>query len=208
MMLVIYMDDDYHLSCQEAGPEMTMRVSNEEKTRTRARILDSAARRLRAQGPEGASVADVMRDAGLTHGGFYRHFATKDDLLSAALGAAFGSFTGPLGEQVDNGDATAAVAAFRDLYLSPHHVAHPEAGCPVAAAGSDLGRAAPSVKSAFGDGVERIVALLAEAETGPPDARRQRALRRFALMVGAVVIARASPPDLAAEALAAARTEG
>lgn len=183
-----------------------MRVSNEEKTRSRARILDSAARRLRVHGPEGASVADVMRDAGLTHGGFYRHFATKDELLAAALDTAFASFAGPLGEQVAKGDPKAAVAAFRDLYLSPYHVAHPEAGCPVAAAGSDLGRAAPGVKRAFGDGIDRIVALLAEAESGPPAERRQRALQRFALMVGAVVIARASDPDHATEALAAARS--
>ncbi|MBC8069483.1 MAG: TetR/AcrR family transcriptional regulator [Deltaproteobacteria bacterium] len=182
-----------------------MRVSETEKNVSRERILESAARLLRARGVAGASVGDVMREAGMTHGGFYRHFASKDDLLVAALAAAFDQFCAPLRGRIEAGDGVASVRTFRDRYLSAFHVAHPDLGCPVAATGSEMARAPEVARAAFGRGVARMVELLAAGLRGVAATRRQRAMRDFAMMVGAVVIARASDDAMAREVLAACR---
>lgn len=180
-----------------------MRVSNEEKERSRRRILDSASRLMRERGVEGTSVADVMGDAGMTHGGFYKHFQSKDELVGAALHEAFNQFAGPLAELIAAGAGKAAIDAYTARYLGGDHVAHPELGCPAAALGPDIGRGTEAAKAAFGDGVNRIVDLLAEAGTGP--ARRKRAIRQFAMLLGAVVMARASDPATAETILDACR---
>jgi TetR/AcrR family transcriptional repressor of nem operon len=205
MIVVIYLDDGYHLFCQEAWKGRMMRVSQDEKMKSRERIIASAARMVRAKGPDGTSVNDVMRDAGLTHGGFYRHFATKDDLLAAGLDRAFESFVRPLAAQIEQGDADDALAAFRELYLSDIHVAHPEEGCPITAAGSELGRAAAPVRQSFSEGASRMVSLLAVGKAGPPEAQTQAAIRELAMMVGAIIIARAGDRALAERVLAACR---
>jgi TetR/AcrR family transcriptional repressor of nem operon len=182
-----------------------MRVSQSEKNLSRERILLSAARLLRARGIAGASVGDVMREAGMTHGGFYRHFASKDDLLVAALTSAFEQFCAPLKERVEAGEAVQSVKAFREAYLSAGHVKHPELGCPVAATGSEMARAPDVGRDALGRGVSRVVDLLASGLRGVAATRRERAMRDFAMMVGAVIIARASDDEMAREILAACR---
>jgi TetR/AcrR family transcriptional repressor of nem operon len=144
-----------------------MRVSNEEKERSRERILAAAGRLFRERGIEGASVGDIMGAAGMTHGGFYRHFASKEDLLAAALAKAFAAFARPLSEAPSGETAQ----AFRARYLSQAHRAAPGEGCPAAALGADVAR--------------------------------EKALRELSMMVGATVLARACPDDLAAEILAA-----
>ena len=179
-----------------------MRMSQAEKDKTHARILDSASRLLRERGVDGASVGDVMKDAGLTHGGFYKHFANKDALVESALDAAFATFTAMLtGDQPDA--APDAVAAYRELYLSDGHVANPGLGCPVAAIGQDIARGSEALKLAFGRGVDQIVDAISHTMDGSPQARRVAALQQFSMLVGAVVIARASDSHTADEVLAA-----
>jgi TetR/AcrR family transcriptional repressor of nem operon len=173
-----------------------MRVSNEEKERSRQRILAAAGRLFRERGIEGASVGDIMGAAGMTHGGFYRHFAGKEDLLAAAISEAFAAFARPLAE-APSGEAA---QAFRDRYLSQAHRAAPGEGCPAAALGADVARASPALRAAFGAGVAQVAGGL--AGDGGTEAR-QGALRDLSLMVGAMVLARACPDDLAAEILAA-----
>lgn len=178
-----------------------MRVSTEEKGRSRERILAAAGRLFRERGVEGASVGDIMGAAGMTHGGFYRHFSGKDDLLAAALADAFAAFARPL-EEAPAGEAARAAEAFRARYLSQGHRASPGDGCPAAALGPDIARAAPALRAAFGEGVERVAEGLARGTVDAPDAR-ERALRDLAMLAGALVLARACPDDLAAEILAA-----
>jgi len=173
-----------------------MRVSKAEKAKSRERIVEAASRLFREAGAAGASVADVMRAAGLTHGGFYRHFADKDALLAAALTGAFEELTRPLQQGTPE-----ARARFRARYLSEAHRASAASGCPVAALGPDAARAGASVRDAFSRGIEAVVAGL-----GDPDARRE-AMRDFAMMVGAIVVARAVRDGLARELLAACRDE-
>ncbi len=176
-----------------------MRMSQAEKDKSHARIVASASRLLRERGIDGASVGEVMKDAGLTHGGFYKHFASKDALVETALQTAFATFT----ETLRTG-GPGAVQAWRDVYLSDTHVHNPGNGCPVPALGMDVGRGTTQIKAAFSRGVEDTVNALAATMDGAPEERRTTALQQFSMLVGAVVIARASDPDLAAEVLAAA----
>ena len=176
-----------------------MRMSQEEKGKSRTRIVASAARLIRERGLDGASVAEVMKDAGLTHGGFYKHFDTKDGLVETALESAFSELVSCL----SGGDAEQALATFRARYLSREHMERPSLGCPVAALGSETARGSASLKRAFGAGVRRMVDALSRGRTGSPGARRTAALREFSLLVGAMVIARASDPELADEVLSA-----
>lgn len=181
-----------------------MRVSSEEKERSRARIVEAAGRMFREQGIAGASVGDIMAAAGMTHGGFYRHFADKDDLLVAALAEAFERFAAPM-VGVPPEEGAERVAAFRRAYLSAEHCGAPGQGCPAAALGPEIARSGAPVRAAFAAGLERIVGAMAQGAGG--DARAE-ALRQVAMMLGAVVIARAAGGDLAEEVLAACGAEG
>jgi TetR/AcrR family transcriptional repressor of nem operon len=179
-----------------------MRVSAAEKAASRKRIVEAAGRRFRAEGIEGAGLAEVMADAGMTHGGFYRHFPDKEALVAAALEEAFRGFAAPLlGAPADA--AAAAVAEFRALYLSREHRDRPDLGCPAAALGPDAARAGPAVRAAFGEGTDRIVEALARGLPGPDP--RGEAIRLFAGLVGALVLARAVDDRRGEEILAACR---
>lgn len=178
-----------------------MRMSQEEKEKSHARIVASASRLMREHGLEGASVDEVMKAAGMTHGGFYKHFANKQALIEAAIGVAFAGF----GERLEHGDPEGAVAAYRALYLSDEHKNHPGLGCPVASLGPDIGRAPDRIKSAFGAGVRRIVAALARVGKGSAQQREAAAFREASMLVGAMVIARASDPATATAVLAACK---
>jgi len=134
-----------------------MRMSQEEKEKSHARIVANASRLVRERGLEGASVGEVMKAAGMTHGGFYKHFESKEVLIEAAIDAAFAGFV----EALDRGEPEQAVAAYRALYLSEDHKNQPGLGCPVATVGQEIGRAPDGLKAAFGRGVRHIVAALA-----------------------------------------------
>lgn len=176
-----------------------MRVSAEEKERSRDRILDAAGRLFREKGVAGSSVGDIMKSAGMTHGGFYRHFADKEDLLAESLSVAFEAFALPLLDAPE-AEAPRAKRAFRDRYLSADHRVSPGVGCPAAALGSEIARADEAVQQAFREGVERIVAGLSRGEAQDRPARKD-ALRDLAMILGAVVIARAAGDPLASELL-------
>ncbi len=180
-----------------------MRMSQEDKELSHARIVASASRLVREKGLEGASVAEVMKDAGMTHGGFYKHFDNKDELIAAALGAAFSEFSAAL----ETGDPRTAFAAYRRRYLSREHMSNPGLGCPAAALGAEVARESKHLKAAFGDGARRLVDAVARGLKGSPAARRKAAFREISMLVGAIIVARASDGELAAEILAACRDE-
>lgn len=132
-----------------------------------------------------------MSEAGLTHGGFDKHFDSKDALIESALGAAFADIVA-LVEEADT------FASYQELFLSPAHVENPSRGCPVAALGQEVARGAATLKATFGGGLERIVAAVALRLRGSPTARRKAAIRQMCALVGAVVVARATDPQTAA----------
>ena len=178
-----------------------MRMSRAATAASRTRIIAEAARRLRAEGVERASIAEIMRAAGMTQGGFYKHFGSKDELVAEAAAAAFAEAIARFDRRAAKRGVEAAAAAYAGDYLSGAHVAHPEQGCPLAALGADAGRGPQALTRAFAEGVEALIARHARAVGSRP-----RAIRRLLTLVGAVVAARAvgGGGALAKEILAAA----
>jgi TetR/AcrR family transcriptional repressor of nem operon len=181
-----------------------MRMSRLAAAESRARIVEEAARMLRARGVAGASVAEVMQAAGMTHGGFYKHFDSKDALLAEATAAAFAEAAARFDRRAARKGVEAAVAAYAADYLSPNHIAHPENGCPLAAFGAEAARHPEALSQAFADGVEALVVRVSRA-----GASREQALRQLMTMLGAVVAARAvGSGPLQSEILAAVNGVG
>lgn len=170
-----------------------MRQSRQATAESRARIVTAASQMFRKRGLEATGVADIMQAAGLTHGGFYRHFPSKDALAAEAVAAAFIERTRVLSPDGTPPDA-GALKAYVERYLSDGHLAHPETGCPMAALASEAARAPAETQAAFTKGGERLIDLIAKAPTNDAqtdEAGRARALRLMASLVGAVAIARA-----------------
>ena len=173
-----------------------MRKSKQETAESRAKILRTAARLLREKGVEGASIANVMLAAGMTQGGFYRHFKSKNDMLAEATRHAFHEVTERFDHNRDRAGAEAALKSYVAQYLSKQHIERPGAGCPTAGFGSDAGRIPKVLGPEFVRGAEGLVerttsALAALKKVGDP-ALREEAIRMLALLVGTVVIARAT----------------
>jgi TetR/AcrR family transcriptional repressor of nem operon len=169
------------------------RVCRTETEKNRRAIRQASSRLFREQGLS-ASVSDVMSAAGLTHGGFYGHFGSKDELAADACAAAFAESAARWRQRIEAA-AGSARAALIEGYLTPRNRAAIGAGCPIAALATDVARQAPGkpVRRAFGEGLERLIAMLAEVEPrrGAGTARA-RALTELATLVGAMVLARAA----------------
>lgn len=181
-----------------------MRQTREVKAETRQAVVDQAARLFRERGINGTSVGDVMKAAAKTHGGFYRHFESKEALLLAALDQAFDDQLTVFAEGLSNEHATNTLSRFIAFYLSPACVANVGAGCPVAALAGEARRGGDEVRQAFGAGVTRMVETIAVTLDGAEPDRMRRAARTFSLAVGALMIARASDAETAALILNAA----
>jgi TetR/AcrR family transcriptional regulator, transcriptional repressor for nem operon len=175
-----------------------MRHSQQEKARTHDRIVEIAARRIREAGTDGPGVAELMSAAGLTHGGFYKHFASRDELIAEATEKALAD--GTRGSAAAIAGAQNPLTAFVNWYLSPDHVANPGSGCAVAALGNDAPRADARVRRAYTEQVERYLADM-RALMGD-DATDAAAATAVSAMVGAIVLARAvDDPELSTRIL-------
>jgi AcrR family transcriptional regulator len=168
-----------------------MRYDTEHKARTRQKVLDEAAKAIREEGPHRLGVAGVMARAGLTHGGFYAHFPSRDALLAEALERAGQDSGARLRRSIAAGEAQAG-SAFRALvesYLSERHLRAADRGCPVAALASELPRQSDAVRAA---GAARVEALIANVEATLPAGCPEGAAALVAgQLVGALQIARA-----------------
>lgn len=163
-----------------------MRYSTDHKQKTRERLLDDTARHVKQHGFAGSGVDAIARSAGVTSGALYKHFAGKSDLFAAVVTAEL-ERTARRFAAVAPGDAAAAKKALT-AYLSPAHVQHPDAGCPLPALSPEIARADDTVRQAFQAGLVGIHAQLAKM-TGS----RTRAWALIAECVGAVMLARALP---------------
>lgn len=181
-----------------------MRYSDTHKQETRQKVVKAAARSVRAKGPEGVSVAEVMAEAGLTHGGFYAHFPNKEALVAAAIEEAFGQSARRFGKVTDGLSKAEALATFVDLYVTPEHRAHPERGCPLAGLSSELPRQGPPVREAYERGVQRLVGRIADWLPDGMADRESLAASLVAEMAGIVALSRAIADDDEAERLLAA----
>lgn len=183
-----------------------MRKSRQEAARTRARIIEAAATEFRRNGIAGTGLADIMATAGLTHGGFYRHFQSKDELVAEASTSAIESLVHLFAAALSSDGERHGWASMATGYLSPTHRDGPSGGCPFAALGSELARAAEGTRAAATAGLSTIVDLVAQHSHGiRPDVAKRRALVAFSTMVGALTLARiVTDPKLSSLLLAEA----
>lgn len=166
------------------------RTANTRKEDTHEHILDVAARALRREGYAGVRVADVMKEAGLTHGGFYAHFPSRDALLVEALARAGRDSAAAVGRAAEarRGKGASAFRALVETYLSDRHLASVETGCPVAALGSDMPRQSLAVRQASALRVERLIEAVRDTL---PGVSRAHASVITGTLVGTLQVARA-----------------
>lgn len=185
-----------------------MKVSREQAQQNREKVVQAAARLFRERGIDGVGVAELMQSVGLTHGGFYGQFGSKEELVAEACAWAFersvAKWKRAAAEHPQ--DATGAIA---DSYLASAHRDHPGAGCAAAALAGDMAREGVHARQAFTQGVRDLVDVIAATRGEAAAAERQRtALAAFSTMVGAVILARAvDDAELADAILAAARAQ-
>lgn len=159
-----------------------MKVSREQMVENRRRILDVASRLFRDKGFDAVSVSEVMKAAGLTHGGFYGHFSSKDDLVAETIAYVLSN------DEKGGGD----LRAYLDDYLAPRHRDNAAAGCPTAGLAADIRHQTPAARAAMTAGlrsqIERVMKALPDIDAAE---RRRAAIGTWAAMVGAVILSRA-----------------
>ncbi|HEY9713740.1 MAG TPA: TetR/AcrR family transcriptional regulator [Chroococcales cyanobacterium] len=167
-----------------------MRRTKEETAETKERILKSAAAEFRQRGFENVSVNDVMSAAGLTHGGFYRHFESKDQLISEACDMALVLLNEGLEKHLRKNPGQSKLKALLERYLSVSHRDNPAAGCTIAALGSELARADLQARKAATHGYRGLVNLIAGTLPGPQKEAKKQASAIASALVGAVTLSR------------------
>jgi TetR/AcrR family transcriptional repressor of nem operon len=167
------------------------RPASSRKEATHERIVKTAARAIRRSGYNGSGVAEIMKEAGLTHGGFYAHFESRDGMLAEAADRAGAEAVAVLARVAAAAPPKKALEAMLRAYLSNEHVEGVETGCPVAALGSEMPRQAPRVRRAATRRIKEMIDLVARQspEWGQPCAHEQ-ALVTVATILGALVLAR------------------
>lgn len=183
----------------------TKRTTSSRKEVTHERIVEVAARAIRRSGYDGTGVADIMKEAGLTHGGFYAHFESRDALLVEAgdrAGAESVALAARVAAAAPQGQA---LQAMMQSYLSSEHIAAIETGCPVSALGSEMPRQAPEVRRAATIHIKEMIDLFARQmpNWGQPQAHEQ-AMALVCALIGTTMMARAvDDPKLSASLCAA-----
>jgi TetR/AcrR family transcriptional repressor of nem operon len=168
-----------------------MRKSKDETAATRVRIVETAAREFRRNGIHETGLADVMAAAGLTHGGFYRHFDSKDGLVAAACAAAADGLTTMMAKATDAQRGRARAQAVAKRYLSKAHRDAPGDGCPLAALGSEIARSDRATREAATRGFSRLVEIWSgQGGDSEADTTRAKATVAVCAMVGALTLSR------------------
>jgi TetR/AcrR family transcriptional regulator, transcriptional repressor for nem operon len=179
--------DDHHMRRATAG-----RTAQSRKEITHERIVEAAARATRRSGYDGTGVADIMKEVGLTHGGFYAHFASREAMLAEAADRAGAESVASLTRVAAGAAPGESLRAMIRAYLSKEHIDGVETGCPMAALGSEMPRQASKVRRAATRRIREVIDVVASHssdERKPGD--YERALVTVATMVGTLVLARA-----------------
>jgi len=209
-----------------------LRLSKEQAAKNRRGIIEAAARLFRERGIDGVGVADLMKAAGFTHGGFYNHFPSKEALAAEACASAF---EGEIAEMTKVFEAAKSEPGFRkyvEKYLSPSHRDQPDGGCPTASLAADAWRQGDEVQAAYTEGIESVLAAFEDRfskgktakldkgskadksdkaradKRGNPEVAREQAVRLLSEIVGALVLSRAvagANPSLSDEILRISR---
>src|SRR6516164_3131450 len=188
MMILI----QYGSSTLFLGVIAIMPWPKEHKRNTRDRIVEAAAAAFRKNGADKVGVSEIMQGAGLTHGGFYAHFASKEDLLVEALRYASEEANEMLETEAPPKGASSAPHLLDAAltYLSPFHLEHAERGCPIATLGPELIRSSQKVRRSFATEITRRLQKLYELASGGVEKRRQQGAGALACMVGGLIVAR------------------
>ena len=189
--------DVHHMSAATSRRPVSSR-----KEATHERIVETAARAIRRSGYGGAGVAEIMKEAGLTHGGFYAHFDSREGMLAEAADRAGADTVATMARVAASAPPEQALNAMLRAYLSKAHVESVETGCAVAALGSEMPRQAPRVRRAATRRIKEMIDLVARylPEWGQPGAH-ELALVTIATAVGALVLARAVDDPKLSDAL-------
>jgi TetR/AcrR family transcriptional repressor of nem operon len=168
-----------------------MRKNRQDTEETRRRIVASAAREFREQGVDGTGLAGLMAAAGLTHGGFYKHFASKKQVVEESVALAMGSMIDAMERRLAASPGERGLQAVMANYVSPAHRDDRGDGCPIAALGGELSRAGDGVRGVAEQGIRRMIdAIAAELRDRPPAAARKEAMTMLSTMVGALTLSR------------------
>jgi TetR/AcrR family transcriptional repressor of nem operon len=186
---------------------LPMRYSREHKLETHARIIKRASVRLREKGAHGIGVADLMKDAGLTHGGFYAHFDSREALVIEAFAYAMDRSTARWRELVQQIPPEERLPTIVNSYLTKVHRDDPGHGCAVPSLGAEIARESPRTRKAFLAKLEQMMDMLADQIPDVPrKVARKQAMATVASMMGTLVLARiAGSGELSDEILAAGR---
>jgi TetR/AcrR family transcriptional repressor of nem operon len=173
-----------------------VRYPADHKERVRANIVRAASRRFRGQGGEGVAIADLMRELKLTHGGFYRHFADKEELFTEAFLDSIGQLQARMMDVATAAGPERAVEAIVRRYLSAEHCAHPAEGCPLAALSTEIARHPKSTRATFDKMLRSHLAAFGPFMPGRTATERERAaIVLFAGMAGVLNVARATSDE-------------
>src|ERR1700750_2717200 len=179
-----------------------MRYSREHKLETHARIVKRASVKLREKGPHGIGVADLMKEAGLTHGGFYAHFDSREALVIEAFAHAMDRSTERWRKLVEDMPPERRLAIIADSYLTRAHRDDPGHGCAVPALSAEIARESPKTRKAFAARLEQMIDMLADQIPDVPRATaRKQAMASLATMMGTLVLARVAGSGEFSEAI-------
>jgi TetR/AcrR family transcriptional regulator, transcriptional repressor for nem operon len=168
-----------------------MRYSKEHKLETHARIVKKASVRLREKGAHGIGVADLMKDAGLTHGGFYAHFDSREALVIEAFAYAMDRSTDRWRKLAEQTPLDKRLATIVDSYLTPVHRDDPGHGCAIPALSAEIARESPKTRKAFAAKLDQMIDMIAgQIPDVPRKTARKQAMASLATMMGTLVLAR------------------
>lgn len=181
-----------------------MRYDTEHKQKTRSKVLQAAAKAIRTDGPDRVAVAGVMAEAGLTHGGFYAHFGSKNDLIAAAIGQMFEEVSARIEHETAGRGPAEGLTAYIDFYLSRKHRDARGSGCPMAALSSDLPRMTDAARAQFAAGVQQVTVALGGRLAALGYAHAEAGARSMmAELIGALSLARVEPDVKRSDAILA-----
>jgi TetR/AcrR family transcriptional repressor of nem operon len=184
-----------------------MRYSKEHKQETHARIVKKASVRLREKGAHGIGVADLMKEAGLTHGGFYAHFDSREALVIEAFAYAMDRSTERWRKVAEETPPEKRLATIVETYLTPVHRDDPGHGCAVPTLGAEIARESPKTRKAFAAKLEQMIDMMADQILDVPrKTARKQAVAALATMIGTLVLSRiAGSGEMSDEILSAGR---
>jgi TetR/AcrR family transcriptional regulator, transcriptional repressor for nem operon len=196
-----FLYDDHHLTGE------AMRYAKGHKSETRDRILKSATARLRSRGSAGIAIADLMKESGLTHGGFYAHFKSRDALIDEAFRDALEGIVAKWRHRAERAPDAEKLAAIVNGYLTEQNRDDTETGCVLPALGAEVARANSKTRKVYTAQLEKLIALIAEYQSGRiTKAARERAIGTISTMIGSLLMARAvGDLDMSLEILKAGR---